>query len=127
MRQHAAKFLLTLCLVACSPSADVMRLENAPRPARSAEDVQVLMEEPVQAYTTVAVVSISDEGWGMGLEKLKTKAVAEAAKLGGDAVILGLASREAAVMMMPVGGGGAMAAPIEEKKLMGKVIAWKKD
>ena len=113
--------LVSVLVAGCATTADVMRVDNAIRAASNPEDVRVYLEEPRQPYTTIALVEISDQGWDLGLEDLKAAMIREAAKLGGDGVIVGTETRSAGAVFVPVGNAfyGVESA---EKILVGKVI-----
>jgi len=80
--------------VACA-GADVLTVEQ-PRPARSAEAVELLLEAPDRAFQTVAVIRSSNRNLFRSLESLKREVQEAAARVGADAVILSLASQEGA-------------------------------
>lgn len=115
--------LLCVLLLACA-TADVMHLEQQPRAPMRLSDVRVLLDEPSQPYKAIAIVEASDQGWGLGLDALKTKMVEEAAALGGDAVILGQRSNQSGgTYFMPI-GSAVYGIDIPVKKLAGKVIVF---
>ena len=116
--------LVALALGACGTTADVMRVDNTNRDASDLGAIRVFLDEPSQPYATVAMVKISDEGWDRSLEDLKVAMITEAAKLGGDAVIVGTETRNAGTAFVPVGN---MYYGIEssEKILVGKVIVFR--
>jgi hypothetical protein len=119
------KRLLFVCALLASScaSAEVMRLDNVARPSTEPDSIRVLLEEPAEPYTSIAMVVVSDDGWGLSLEKIKRRVVAEAAKLGGEAVIVGHQSGRAGTTFIPVGQTW-IAADVPEKKLVGKVIVY---
>ena len=106
-------------------TADVMRLDSEVRPPKSPAAVQLLLEQPSMAYTAIALVEVSAQGWGLKLETLRTKLVAEAAKLGGEAVILSRRTSNAGSMLMPV-GNQFFNVPLTESGLVGQVIVYRK-
>lgn len=116
--------LLFVALLMCCASADVMHLDNITRSPKDPSKVQILLDEPKQSYIAIAIVEASDEGWGLSLDEIKNKLIKEAANLGGDAVIIGRESKDAGTVFMPA-GKTFFAAPIEKKKLVGKVIVFK--
>jgi hypothetical protein len=115
-----APFLL---LLASCASASILKIDAAVLPPRDPSTVQVLLDEPARKYRTVALVEVSDDGWGLGLEALKKKLTAEAGKLGGDAVVISRQSRTSGAVIMPV-GNTYWAAPNPEEKLVGRVIVF---
>lgn len=78
------------CLLAAGcVSTNVQRLDDAVRPAREPETVAVLTEAPQRPYTVIAVIE-SKSGAPLfdSFDDLRNEMRAEAANLGGDAVIL---------------------------------------
>ena len=116
--------LIALALTSCA-TADVMRLDTVPRQPTPTTSVQLLLEQPSMPYTAIALVEVSDQGWGLKLETLRTKLVAEAAKLGGDAVILSRRTSNAGSVLMPV-GNQFYSLPLTESGLVGQVIVYRK-
>ena len=112
--------------MASCATVDVLHLDNTARRPKDNFEVQLLLDEPKQPYVAIAVVVASDEGWGLSLDKIKDKLIKEAARLGGDAVIIGRESKEAGAVFTPV-GNTFYAVPFEETKLVGKVIVFKGD
>ena len=110
---------VTVCLlvVGCV-SLKAQRLDEVVRPARTPESVAVLAEEPDQPYTVIAVVESSYDGALKGFDDLRWEMIAEAARLGGDAVILGPETKKTGVIFVPT--------PIffDSKKLTGRIIAF---
>ena len=109
-------------LIGCA-KVDVLVLDPLPRTATHPDSVAVLVEEPKQPYLPIALIEVSDQSWGMSLESLAKKMRNEAAKRGGDAVIIGTQTTEGGAVIVPI-GTMSYAAPIEEKKLVGKVIVF---
>jgi hypothetical protein len=114
---------LLLGLVGCGTTADVMRLDDTSRAPTSASRVAVLVSEPSRPYSTIAVVEVSDQGWGLPLEQLKQEMQKQAAALGGDAVIVGIGSANSGAAFVPI-GNMYYAIDQTEKKLTGKVIVY---
>lgn len=121
MRQWIGAVFLSAAL-ACT-KADILVLDPSPRPAKPADSVAVLLDEPTTPYRSVALIEVSDESWGLSLTQLGNKMKAEAAKLGGDAVIIGTTSSSSGAVIIPV-GSTFIASPTSEKKLVGKVIVY---
>ena len=94
--------LLILLVTACA-SAQVMRVDSVQRPATKPDSVRVFLEEPDQPYSSIALIEISDQGWGLSLDALRTKAAKEAAKLGGEGVILGRQTAQSGAVILPIG------------------------
>lgn len=87
MRQWQALYLALLA-VGCV-STHVERLDQAARPVRSPDAVSILRDAPLQPYTVIAVIESRGESVFDSFEDLRLALCAEAAALGGDAVILG--------------------------------------
>ncbi|MDH4045948.1 MAG: hypothetical protein OEW06_15990 [Gemmatimonadota bacterium] len=84
---RAVRFSFCLLTVGCI-NTNVQRLDPAPRPARSPDSVIVLFEKPDRPYTVLAVVTSSSVAVFDSFDDLRRKMIAEAALLGGDALIL---------------------------------------
>lgn len=106
-------------------TSDVLHLDAVSRQPKSPEGVQLLLEQPTTPYTAIALVEVSDQGWGLKLETLRAKLVAEAAKLGGDAVILSRRTSNAGTVVTPV-GNQFYGLPLTESGLIGQVIVYPK-
>lgn len=76
-------------LLGCA-SSQVMRSDTVPRRQKSPDQVVFLVQKPDKPFKVIAVVKVSDQGWGMDTSNRLRQ---EAAKLGGDAVILTGASQ----------------------------------
>ena len=100
-------------------STSVQRLDQAPRPARSFDSVAVLSEKPARPYTVLAVVRAKSSTVFDSFDDLRGKLVAQAALLGGDAVIVGPRSKKTTPIFNTV--GFVMS---EERTLVGEVIAF---
>jgi len=79
--------VLALLLAGCSPVSDVVRLDPTPRAQRLPADVQVLASDPRQPYREIALVEVSG-GVLPSLSTLTRALREEAARLGGDAVVI---------------------------------------
>lgn len=110
---------LGLLAIGCV-SLKVQRLDEVVRPVQPPESVVVLLEEPERPYTVIAVVESSYDGALKGFDDLRQKMVAEAAELGGDALLLGPEAKKTGVIFV--------AAPVftpiffDKKTLTGEVI-----
>jgi hypothetical protein len=99
----------TLTVIGCT-SADVLRLDRTPRPETRPESIQLIAQEPQQPYTVIAIISARAQlRFGDARERL----LKEAAKLGGDAILLDTAS------LTRVGGDDS-----ERTQITGKVIVF---
>jgi hypothetical protein len=110
---------LGLLAIGCV-SLKVQRMDEVVRPVQPPESVAVFLEKPDRPYTVIAVVESSYDGAFKGFDDLRRKIVAEAADLGGDALILGPESKKTGVMFV----AAPVATPIffDKKKLTGEVI-----
>ena len=113
-----------IALVSACASAQVMRVDTVQRLTTSPDSIRVFLEEPNKPYDAIALIEISDRGWGLSLETLKTRLAKEAAKLGGHGVIIGRHTSESdGALIIPV-GDGFYAGGVETSKLAGKVIVF---
>ena len=109
------------CLAAAGcVSTKVHRLDNAVRPARSPETVSVLTEAPTRPYVVIAFIESRGRSAFDGFDDLRREMVADAARLGGDAVILGPEASDESFILT----GQAMIRS-EERRLVGQVIAYR--
>jgi hypothetical protein len=77
------------CLFAAGcVSTNVQRLDDTVRPAREPATVEVLPEAPQRSYTVIAVIEAKSGAVFDSFDDLRDEMRAEAARLGGDAVIL---------------------------------------
>jgi len=117
-------FVISLCLLAVGcVSLRVRRLDAVARPVRAAESVAVVHEAPDRPYTVIAVVESSYEGALKGFEDLRKELIAQAARLGGDALILGPESKQTGMILVATPSAPT---PIffDRKKLTGEVITF---
>jgi hypothetical protein len=111
--------LISACLLALGcVKMRVHQWDEIVRPAQPLESVAVLLDEPDRPYTVIAVLESSVDGALQGFDDLRRKMVAEAAQLGGEALILGPESKKTRVIFVPT--------PIfyDEMRLTGEVIAF---
>ena len=118
-----ALMALLITIVGCGATADVMRLDDTSRAPTSVSRVAVLVSEPSRPYSAIAMVEVSDQGWGLTLEELKQEMLKQAAALGGDAVIVGIGSSKSGAAFVPI-GNMYYAIDQTERKLTGKVIVY---
>jgi hypothetical protein len=121
--KRLALVALVLAIAGCGATADVMRLDDTARAPTAASKVSVLVSEPARPYSAIAMVEVSDQGWGLSLEELKQEMLMQAAALGGDAVIVGITSSKSGAAFVPI-GNMYYAIDQTEKKLTGKVIVY---
>jgi hypothetical protein len=111
---------IALCLIAVGCiKVKVQEMDEVARPARSPDEVEVLIDAPEKPYTVIAEIESSFEGALKGFDDLRREMIAKAAELGGDALILGPESKKSGVIFVPT--------PIfyDKKQLTGEVIAFK--
>jgi hypothetical protein len=70
--------------VACV-HAEVLRLEEAVRPATDPVGIRLIAKEPTEPYSVIALVSVAG---GRSVEELRERLIREAALLGGEAILL---------------------------------------
>jgi hypothetical protein len=79
-----------ICLLATGcVHTSVQRLDQAARPAQPPDAVAVLRERPQQPHTVIATVTAKGASVFDSYADLRTAMIAEAATLGGDALLLG--------------------------------------
>ncbi len=106
-----------LLLVACV-STTVNRLDEVARAPQPPESVALLLEEPDRSFRVIATLESSVDGALQGFDDLRREMIAEAARLGGDALILGPETKKTRVIFVPT--------PIfyDEMKLTGQVVTF---
>jgi len=100
-------------------STSVQRLDHAVRPVRSPDLVTVLFEKPQAPYTVIAVIESNGNTVFDGFDDLRGALVAEAAKLGGEALIVGSGSTETEFIFT-----GTAMVKSDTKHLTGEVIVF---
>jgi hypothetical protein len=100
MMTLALRVSLLLLAVGCV-RADVRRLDQVVRPARSPDSIAVLLEEPQQPYSVIATIESTGETVFDSFNDLRRKMIAEAAQIGGDALILGPESTKSTFIILP--------------------------
>jgi hypothetical protein len=110
-----------LCVVAVGcVTSQTLRLDPDVRPARAPESVLLLEKAPEQPYAVIAHVESQANVVFKGFDDLRARIVDQAAKLGGDAVIVGPESTETEFIILTTG-----MIPSERKKLAGEVIVFR--
>ena len=99
--------------------AEVLQVDETVRPARSPDSVQVLQEQPRREYTVIAIINLRGETLFDSFDDLRRKLTEEAAKIGGEAVILQPESTESNVIILPTGFINS-----ETKQLVAEVIVF---
>ncbi len=111
---------ISLCIFAIGCiNTNVQSLDHAVRPARSSDSVTVLLEKPQQPYTVIAVVESSAKTVFDSFNDLRNELISEAARLGGEALILGPEDTDSEFIFT----GNAMIQS-DERKLTGEVIVY---
>ena len=111
---------VSVCLVTAGCiSTNVQRLDPAARPALSPDAVTVLFEMPERPHTVIAVLESTAETVFDSYADLRDEMVAEAAKLGGQALVLGPESTDSEFIFT-----GVAMVKSDRKKLTGEVIVY---
>lgn len=80
---------LLLATSSCAYRTAILYLDRTPRSPTPLASVRMLGQEPAERYRVIAFVSVSpDWALGAGYDRLSRRLAREAAKLGGDAVLL---------------------------------------
>lgn len=94
--------ILCLLVVGCIKTS-VQPVDHTVRPAQSPDSVALLLEEPDRPYTVIATVRSRSSAVFDSFKDMREKMVAEAAMLGGDALILGSESTTSTPIFNTVG------------------------
>jgi len=100
-------------------STHVQHFDQVIRPARSPDSVNVLLEEPDQPYTVIAVIESRGESVFDSFGHMRDAMVAEAAQLGGDALLLAQQVTDETFIL-----AGTALIKSDRKRLTGKVIVF---
>jgi hypothetical protein len=117
MRVHVAA--TASLLVAACVSTNVQQVDHTVRAPRSPDSVEVLEEAPSQAYTVIATIEANTETVFDSFDDLRSEMVAEAAKLGGDALILGPEATDSEFIFT-----GTAMVQSDTRRLSGEVIVY---
>jgi len=99
---------------------DVLRLDQTLRPQTPPDSVRLIAQEPQRPYTVIALLSVMPDGSGFGSQDgARKRLLKEAARLGGDAVLVGAGS------LTRVGTGGEYGGTTV--LLSGKVIVFNRE
>ena len=109
--------LTMLVLLPACTSAHVLRIDPAPLPMPAHDTVPILLDEPKRPYRSIALVEVSSS-LGASLQRMGRRLATEAAKLGGDAVLVTHRSAVSGSTVGPVGES------FSDSRLMGKVIVY---
>jgi hypothetical protein len=118
MRRALPALWLVLLTAGCI-STSVERLDQAPQPARAVDSVTVLAQAPDRPYTVLAVVTARGATVFDSFDDLRARVVADAAALGGHAVILAPGTTTWTPIFNTVGFVRS-----EERRLVGEVIVF---
>jgi hypothetical protein len=100
-------------------TAKVHRLDQDVRPARTPDAIEMLDDAPDRPYTVIARIESKSDAVFRSFDDLRTRIIAEAAELGGDAVVLGPESTESDFIILVTG-----MIKSDRKKLAGDVIVF---
>jgi hypothetical protein len=96
----ARRISLCLLLVGCI-RADVRRLDQVVRPTQSPDSVTVFLERPQQPHTVIATIKGRGESVFDSFDDIRRRMIVDAAKIGGDALILGPESTKSTFIITP--------------------------
>ena len=99
--------------------ADVFRLDQTVRPQTFPDSVRLIAQGPQQPYTVIALVSVRPDPTFGSQQDARKRLLKEAARLGGDAVLMGTGS------LTRVGTGGEYGGTA--LLLSGKVIVFNRE
>lgn len=114
--------VLAVVVSACT-SADVLRVDLTPRAQVIGEGVPVLLDEPKEAYQTIALVEVASS-WGASLARMGRRLSLEAAKLGGNAVLLTQRLHSTSTSLVPL-GDSYLSLDNSDSRIIGKVIVYR--
>ncbi len=109
---------LVVTAIGCT-RADVLRLDQTLRPQTRPDSVRLIAQEPQEPYTVIALVTVRVDQILGSQQDGRNRLLKEAARLGGDAVLLGTGS------MTRVGTGGEYGG--SQLQLTGKVIVFNRE
>lgn len=99
----ALRISLLMLTVGCV-RAEVQPLDQVVRPVRSTDSILVFEQDPPQRhYKVIATIEVRGETVFDDFGDLRSRLIEEAAKLGGDAVILGPKETPATFIILPTG------------------------
>jgi hypothetical protein len=94
-------------------------MDETVRPTRASESVAVLLEDPQQPFSVIAVIEADARTVFDRFDDLRNELVAEAASLGGEALILGPESSDSEFIFT-----GTAMIQSTERTLTGRVIVY---
>jgi lipopolysaccharide export system protein LptA len=111
---------VSICFLAVGCiNTSVQRMDHATRPARSPDSVTVLVDKPQQPHTVIAVIESRGETVFDSFDDLRQEMIAEAAKLGGEALIFGPESTDSEFIFT-----GTAMIKSDRRNLTGEVIVY---
>jgi hypothetical protein len=114
---------LAAALTACGTTTNILKLNHAAvRSPTEARLVQILHSEPAAPYSTIAIVEVSDRGLDLASGTLEAAIAQEAAKVGGNAVIVG-PERQKTQTGISLYGDMYLGSSYSRTLLVGKVIS----
>ena len=113
--------LLSVATVSGCTTVKVTYVDPSPRAETQPSAVQVLWEEPGRAYRVVARFRFEDKGWRLTKDELDRRVRQEAARLGGEAVVLDLSVQNEVV---PEGLLVGHTAEVSQQILFARVIVF---
>jgi hypothetical protein len=115
--------LALLLLVGCA-RPDVLAVEQ-PRPSRSSDSVELLLDAPDRPFRTVAVIRSAPRNLFRDMDRLKRDVRAAAAGMGADAVILSLATQDgSSATGVTTDGNPVVVSSSGELRVVGRAIVY---
>lgn len=112
---------LSLVIVGCVTSPQVI-IQKA-YPERPVEEVRLLVEEPKEAYETLAVLTFSAKNNQSGTDEAIEKMKVSAAGVGADALVVGGPGTKAtSVVGVPMATGGTVMIPLVLNTISAKAV-----
>ncbi|MCL7972200.1 MAG: hypothetical protein M8866_08980 [marine benthic group bacterium] len=109
----------TCLLAAACVSTNVTPVDTTARASRPLDSVEVLEEPPSEAYTVIATIEAGSDFVFDSFDDIRNEMVAQAAELGGDALIVGPDSTETRFILT-----GTAMIQSDSRRLLGKVIVY---
>jgi len=114
--------VVSVCLLVLGcVNTSVQHLDQSVRQARSVDSVSLLLDKPEQPYTVIAVIDAKTGTVFDSFDDLREEIIVEAAKLGGEAVILGSESTDSEFIFT-----GIAMIQSDTRKLTGEVIVYER-
>ena len=122
---RAVPFLALAVLTACGPR--VLHVDDGPRPPRAPEQVQLFLDVPDRPYRTIGLIRSNEVGLFTDMEDRKRQVQAAAARIGADAVILGLMSDTGSETVVTTNSEGEVAVGVgssDSVRVYGRAIVF---